>query len=351
MFSVKPPRRATVPAPNVSQAGSSSSDRSDNFIQFNEDDFSYRRSAIARSSYGGGWSPSCTTLKDGSPRYSRSASARQSLQTSVAPAFACEVPEDPLRAAMSLESVIDPSHLAVGTGSEGVAYSLLSFSRREVRAIQPHASALTAAMAQRPNPFDAAVAGVGEGPLQVRVCFPHAAQPAEQLLALALPASATVEDAIARALWTYWERGWLPALDLDEARDTDLSEWVMLVRGTDGVMNKRIARTKMEHYDFDVYAIVRKPKTNTEKRKIQMQIANFRLLSPPPASLQQQNDKRHNRQCSLPTLAFKSGSLSKSVKGPMSFSKLPCQCPHGSVFRLLAGLKYAYVQRRGFETK
>ncbi|KAJ7083019.1 hypothetical protein C8R44DRAFT_58767 [Mycena epipterygia] len=200
-----------------------------------------------------------------------------------------------------------------------IAHSLLDFSRRPVSSIQTHKSALSAMASQRiPNPFAvvASMAEVGGGSLAIAVCFPHAKQPTGQLLDLQLPGNATVEDAIALALWTYWEKCWLPELDVSKARDTDIASWIMLVPGKDGVVNKRIAQSKMKSFNFDKYAIVRSPRNLSEKQKIQSQVAKFRRVSTPTVTV---SDKRHIRQYSLPIL----GSTSKVPDAQVSFSKLP----------------------------
>lgn len=162
--------------------------------------------------------------------------------------FSFEVPEDPLRAALDLGSVLEqPTWRPEDAGGENmIAHSLLDFSRRPVSSIQTHKSALSAMASQRmPNPFAvvASMAEVGGGSLAIAVCFPHAKQPTGQLLDLQLPGNATVEDAIALALWTYWDKHWLPELNASKARDTDISSWIMLVPGKDGLVNKRIAQS------------------------------------------------------------------------------------------------------------
>lgn len=160
--------------------------------------------------------------------------------------FSFEVPEDPLRAAIGLESVLERplSRPEEPDGENMIAYSLLDFSRCQVGSIKPHTSALSAMVTSRhlPNPF-AAVAPITGGPLNIKIYFPRAEQPSGQLLELALPRKATIEDAIALALWTYWERHWLPELNVSRPRDIDVTSWIMLVPGKDGVVNKRIAQS------------------------------------------------------------------------------------------------------------
>ncbi|KAJ7465153.1 hypothetical protein FB451DRAFT_1262810 [Mycena latifolia] len=175
-----------------------------------------------------------------------------------------------------------------------------------------------------PNPFAAAAptAEVIGSPSSrtIEVYFPHAAQPKGQMLALRLAANATVEDAIALALWTYWEKRWLPELNASKPRDTNIASWIMLVPGKDGAVNRRIAQNKMSRFNFDNYAIVRAPRNLSEKHKIQMQVANFIRDSPSPATTP---ERHHTRPHSLPL--FKSGSEGRDA--PISFSKLPCEWP------------------------
>ncbi|KAJ7766502.1 hypothetical protein DFH07DRAFT_1058629 [Mycena maculata] len=321
MFSVKPPRRrtATLPPMGVSSMSSSSNHRMD-------DD--YRSGDIDQSSVrSGGWSLSASTLDDGflaavPSRYSHSVGATRVSHRHRHNAFSCEVPEDPLRAAIGLESVLEhpisPIHDA---GSDDVvAHSLLDFSRRQVSSIKPHKSALSAMVSSKPvaNPFAALLAGVEatDSFFKIRVYFPHAEQPYGQLLDLTLPANATVEDAITAGLFWYWERRWLPELDAAKTRDTDIASWIMLVPGKDGVVNKRIAQNKIARFNVDECAIVRSPRSLAEKQKIQRQVTKFRLVSPP---LVTNTDKRHARQNSLPV--FKSAS--KGPDAPVSLSILP----------------------------
>ncbi|KAJ7223883.1 hypothetical protein B0H12DRAFT_286590 [Mycena haematopus] len=250
--------------------------------------------------------------------HSASVTSRGSYRHSTPVHFSFAVPEDPLRAAIGLETVLEHPNSRQGTGDENLtAYSLLDFSRRHVPSIEPRPSALSAMATSHhlSNPF-ASVALLEGGPSNIKVYFPHAEQPYGQLLQLALPAIATVEDAIALALWTYWEKFWLPKLDASRARDTDITSWIMLVPGKDGVVDKRIAQTKITNFNFDKYAIVRSPRSQYEKRKIENQVTKFRLVSSPPATA---DNKRHIRHHSLPTLQ----SRSKRPDAPVSFSKLP----------------------------
>ncbi|KAJ6480092.1 hypothetical protein DFH09DRAFT_427446 [Mycena vulgaris] len=241
--------------------------------------------------------------------------------------FSLELPENPLRAALGLESVLEEpiseSRLESGDSGCMVAHSLLDFSRRQVGSIKPHKSALSTVVTslQIPNPFaaEAQWEAIGSSSsLTIQVYFPHTENPTGQLLALSLPANSTVEDAIALALWTYWERRWLPALDASKARDTNIASWIMLVPGKNGAVNKRIAQSKMGHFNFDKYAIVRSPRNLHEKQKVQMQISSFERVPPPPVTVPEKS-KRHIRHHSLPILKLGSGRLD----APVSFSRLP----------------------------
>ncbi|KAJ7676061.1 hypothetical protein DFH06DRAFT_673845 [Mycena polygramma] len=258
------------------------------------------------------WSLSDSTLVDGAA----SAPARRFYRhsTPVHRAFSCEIPEDPLRAAVGLESVLEHP---VSRPEVEIAHSILDFSRCQVGSIRPHRSALSAMVNSPdvPNPFAGAAAAVTGGSLNIKVYFPRAEQPAGQLLDLALSASATVEDVIALALWTYWEKHWLPELNPSRARDIDVASWILLVPGKDGVVNKRIAQSKIRNFKFDSYAVVRSPKNVSEKQKIEKQVTRFKALSPPVVAL----NKRHNRVYSLPVLE----AHPKDVNQPNSFSKLP----------------------------
>lgn len=195
----------------------------------------------------GGWSFSNSTLIDGwsvVPSWpSRVPTAPRSYRHSTPVHFPFEIPENPLRAAAGLETVVE--HPLDGTSGEAMMpCSLLDFSRRQVPSIKPRTSALSALVTAQysSNPF-AGVAPASGGPSHIKVYFPHAKQPSGQLLELALPAIATVEDAIALALWTYYEKLWLPKLDESSPRDTDIASWIMLVPGKNGVVNKRIAQS------------------------------------------------------------------------------------------------------------
>ncbi|KAJ7505746.1 hypothetical protein B0H11DRAFT_357414 [Mycena galericulata] len=315
MFSSKPPRRLVT-------AGMDPASSSSNYEDIQSDELEYRPS----SEFSGGWSLSASTLIGGSlpaaPSRSRPASTpvlRRHRGSAHHRAFSCEIPEDPLRAALGLESVLEhpnsPRDEDAGSHNT-VAHSLLDFSRRQVSSIKSHKSALSTTRPRlTPNPFANLVpeTEVTGAVTKIRVYFPHAEQPFGQLLDLTLPLNATVEDAIASALWNYREKRWLPELDSTKARDTEIASWIMLAPGKDGVVNKRVAQTKMKRFKFDRYAIVRSPRSLSEKQEIEMQVARFRLLPPPPLP-----EKRHTRH-TLPLL----NSRPKNSDVPASFSKLP----------------------------
>ncbi|KAJ7166295.1 hypothetical protein C8R43DRAFT_189908 [Mycena crocata] len=215
--------------------------------------------------------------------------------------FHLDLPEDPLRAPLCMGSVPvleNPLSQREGLGSkDAMPCSLLDFSRHQVGSIKPRKSTLSARVAwHMANPFSAVVPTESTAnSLNIVVYFPHAAEPSGELLDLILPANATVEDAIALALWTYWDKHWLPELDPGKVRDTSVDSWIMLVPGKDGVVNRRIAQNKLRRFNFDKYAVLRSPRNKSEMREVETQIANFR----PVYSLQ--TDKRHIRWRSLPT--------------------------------------------------
>jgi hypothetical protein len=179
----------------------------------------------------------------------------------------------------------DPTPPVHGSGANAtIAHSLLDFSRRQVASIKPHHSALSAmATARSPNPFGAAAAAAQAGPssgtLTIQVYFPHVVQPCGQCLDLTVHSNARVEDVVGLALWTYWEKRWLPEIDAANERDTNVETWIMLVPNKEGVVKKRIAQSmlrcfvlitnsqvpdKMSKFNFDKYAIVRAPRSISE---------------------------------------------------------------------------------------
>ncbi|KAJ7644459.1 hypothetical protein FB45DRAFT_897977 [Roridomyces roridus] len=233
-------------------------------------------------------------------------------------AFSCDVPEDPLRTAMALGSALVPSNsYARSFGSEGnepVARSLLDFSHQPVGSIHTHRSTSFCdnnhPKTHRPKSILRLVPSTEGDKIRVTTYFPHAEQPFGQFLVLSLPINATVENAIALALWTYWEKCWLPALDASNPRDIDIDSWIVLVPGSDGKVNKRIGQAKIKRFSADKYAIVRSPRTYNEKRQIEKQVANWGL---PPRQAEPQ--KRHHLRHSLPVHAFH--------KNGRDFTKLP----------------------------
>ncbi|KAJ6584508.1 hypothetical protein B0H19DRAFT_1105346 [Mycena capillaripes] len=332
MFSLRSPRRR-LPGSSIPPASSSSHPIND--IYETDEHFAAQSSSnrpFESVSSAGGWSFSASTLIDGAgaPSWaSRAASppTRRSYRhsTPVHHAFSCEIPEDPLRAAIGLENVLEhPLSRPQDTSVESAeAHSLLDFSRCQVGSIKPHKSALSALVTSPsvPNPFTG-VAPVTGGPLNIKVYFPRAKQPSGHLLDLSLPGDATIEEAIALALWKYWEKHWLPKLDPSRTRDTDPASWIMLVPGKDGVINKRIAQHKIVHFKFDKYAIVRAPRNLAEKKKVEKQVSEFRLAPPPPTL----DNKRHPRARSLPSMP--------ASKPPISFaivSSTLSRCPEETI--------------------
>ncbi|KAJ6460662.1 hypothetical protein C8R47DRAFT_1242398 [Mycena vitilis] len=202
---------------------------------------------------------------------------------------------------VALQSVLEHP---LSRPEEEIAHSILDFSRCQVSSIRPQRSALAAMVISPdvPNPF-AGAASVTGGSLNIKVYFPRAEQPAGQFLNLAASASATVEDVIALALWTYWEKHWLPELNPSRARDIDVAGSWKRWRG------------KIRNFKFDSYAVVRSPRNLSEKQKIEKQVTRFKFLSPPAVAL----NKRPSRVYSLPALEARA----HDVNPPNSFSKLP----------------------------
>ena len=96
------------------------------------------------------------------------------------------------------------------------------FARLLVPSVHQGKSALTAILAQSnesssENPFTelySAISGRSESDsMTVRVFFPHAREPAGQVMELNVRKDATIEEVMGFALWTYWEEGWLPKID------------------------------------------------------------------------------------------------------------------------------------------
>ncbi|KAJ7637547.1 hypothetical protein DFH06DRAFT_645537 [Mycena polygramma] len=277
MFSLRPPRKVAPALPGSTMPLSSSSAH-----HIYQSDASGDRSnngtlglGSERSSH---WSFSASTLVDGT---TSAPSRRHRHSTPVHRAFVCEIPEDPLRAAAEFQPVLEHSPSLDGA-EDTSAHSLLDFSRCKVGSLRPRRSALSA-MVTSPNvrnPFAGVASSVTGGSLCIKVYFPRAQQPAGQLLHLALSPSATVEDVIALALWTYWEQHWLPKLNPSSTKDIDVASWILLVPGKDGVVNKRIAQSKIRNFKFDKYAVVRSPRNLAEKQRIEKQVSRFTLLSP-----------------------------------------------------------------------
>ncbi|KAF8189367.1 stress-activated map kinase interacting protein 1-domain-containing protein [Pholiota molesta] len=123
------------------------------------------------------------------------------------------------------------------------------FVRRKVPPLRPLTSSLSALLASSgssSNPFAemyATISGRGESAAtNVQIYFPHARQPHGKAMDLNVRRDATVEEVIGFALWSYWEKGWLPKLDEglagedDPKRATRLSAvgWILRIAEDDG---------------------------------------------------------------------------------------------------------------------
>ncbi|KAL0574190.1 Component of a membrane-bound complex containing the Tor2p kinase [Marasmius crinis-equi] len=126
------------------------------------------------------------------------------------------------------------------------AYSVLDFSRRDVRPIadtSTRPSGLTRLLdspsAPIMNPFSHLVRSSRlRSPLEddpepmiaITVYFPHAEAPYGASLVLELHEEARVDELVGLALWSYWEKGWFPQLSINhteshKATQMFLSSW------------------------------------------------------------------------------------------------------------------------------
>jgi len=128
----------------------------------------------------------------------------------------------------------------------------MTFTRKPVAPARPRASALTAILASSggaANPFSelyGAISGRGEtASMDVKVFFPHAKEPRGESMALNVRKDATIEEVIGFSLWTYWDEGWLPALN-ENVQDDDpkLSAigWIMRIAEDDGEVDEDFPR-------------------------------------------------------------------------------------------------------------
>jgi hypothetical protein len=130
--------------------------------------------------------------------------------------------------------------------------------RRKVPPLKPLTSSLSALLASSgssSNPFAemyATISGRGESAAtNVQIYFPHARQPQGKAMDLNVRRDATVEEVIGFALWSYWEKGWLPKLDEglagedDPKRATRLSAvgWILRIAEDDGEVDDDFPRT------------------------------------------------------------------------------------------------------------
>lgn len=133
------------------------------------------------------------------------------------------------------------------------------FARRPVPPAQPAKSALTAMLAatsnsSSSNPFAelySAISGRAENEsMAVRVFFPMARKPANQVLELNVRKDATVEEVLGYALWTYWEEGWIPKLDEGLEGEEDpkwgircsAAGWILRIAEEDGEVDEDFPR-------------------------------------------------------------------------------------------------------------
>ncbi|KAM6492498.1 Stress-activated map kinase interacting protein 1 (SIN1) domain containing protein [Amanita muscaria] len=162
----------------------------------------------------------------------------------------------------------------------------LTFTRKKVGNLKPVKSSLSAIMASlgSSNPFAemyAAVSGKSEvASINVQVYFPRATELSGTPMDLNVRKDATVEEVIGFALWTYWEKKWLPRLDegLSDENDSKWEEkmsavrWVLRIAEMDGEVDDDFPppdRTgKIARFNSEAYAIIEATPTQVEQNRI-----------------------------------------------------------------------------------
>ncbi|KAK1227330.1 Component of a membrane-bound complex containing the Tor2p kinase [Marasmius sp. AFHP31] len=142
----------------------------------------------------------------------------------------------PLRRAMKMSGILETPPTDVPCSFNPRPYSVLDFTRQEVHPVvssPKQASGLTQLLrspaAPITNPFShlcpqSKSKSAGKEPqsrITITVYFPHASAPSGDGLVLDLPEEARVEELIGLALWTYWEKGWLPQLSVNHTEDRE----------------------------------------------------------------------------------------------------------------------------------
>ncbi|KAG7088768.1 hypothetical protein E1B28_012734 [Marasmius oreades] len=138
----------------------------------------------------------------------------------------------PLRKAMKMSGVLEQP-LSEVESDDDVAYSVLDFTRRDVRPLSTDSSPsqssemsgltklLNAPAPPITNPYSENVrltmlkSSQGDDRLKITVFFPHAESPAGKSMVLDLHEEASIEELIGMGLWTYWENGWIPQLSIN----------------------------------------------------------------------------------------------------------------------------------------
>jgi len=146
-----------------------------------------------------------------------------------------------------LSTAVHPT-LARSTPVPSLPPSEQFFAKRLVVPGSQHSklSALSQALASTSgsssNPFSetyAAISGRGESAsVNIPVYFPRARNPAGKPLNLNVRRDSTIEEVLGFALWSYWEKGWLPTLSegVTDERDPKLSAvgWILRLAEDDG---------------------------------------------------------------------------------------------------------------------
>ncbi|KIL62235.1 hypothetical protein M378DRAFT_179750 [Amanita muscaria Koide BX008] len=171
----------------------------------------------------------------------------------------------------------------------------LTFARKKVGNLKPVKSSLSAIMASlgSSNPFAemyAAVSGKSEvASINVQVYFPRATELSGTPMDLNVRKDATVEEVIGFALWTYWEKKWLPRLDegLSDENDSKWEEkmsavrWVLRIAEMDGEVDDDFPppdRTgKIARFNSEAYAIIEATPTQGEGNVEQNRIIHDKI--------------------------------------------------------------------------
>ncbi|THV04470.1 hypothetical protein K435DRAFT_649347, partial [Dendrothele bispora CBS 962.96] len=219
------------------------------------------------------------------------------------------------------------STVSVSTSTTSIpqASASISFARSPVPSLpssnKSALSAMLASSSSSPNPFAetyASISGRGVAPAQrvaIRVFFPRATgtkdggrdrgkNKVREGMEFSVRKDATVEEVIGFALWSYWEEGWLPALDHglpkgsgdeteEEERRVRLSAvgWILRITEDDGEIDDDFPPPdrsgKISKFNADGFAVL---EANTSQIA-QNKLLEAKLASSRPAIVKATSDK------------------------------------------------------------